>query len=55
MNYETKWERTKGQGSSNWMVDGGNFFHRACTGTPNGRWEPGRCQAIMASEGAIVR
>jgi len=53
--YKAKGERTKGQGFSNWIVDGGNFFHRAWIGTPNRNREPGRYQGMIELEGVVVR
>jgi len=53
--YEAKGERTKGQGFSNWMVNGRNFFHKAWMGTPSGSQEPGRYQGMIELEGAVVK
>lgn len=48
-------ERGEDKGFSNWIVDGGNFFHRAWIGTPSGNWEPERYQGMIEVEGAVVR
>jgi len=53
--FKAKGERTTGQGFSNWMVDGGNFFHRAWIGIPSGSRELRRYHGTIELEGAVVR